>query len=306
MFGRRQYVIYEKPSMADIIGSILVVLIIAFIVGMFAAYVGLIVLFVFLGIGGAIGLVYALFVYIRAFINTLRNMGAYAPRSTGAVTGVIEKCFVLASKTASTAFFDNISVASSALTRSHAYRLLSFRKWMWLVAALSVIVIGLALIIFFILLQLFIVLMIAAFILEVFLAVCALYFVAACGYAIFFVAKFMVGGIGSANPFPAFAFRRGATFGDMGHTFIDYFASLGNAVRGMWSETMTLARDNVNDALSKPLLSLSKWLQIVSPAPLVLFAAIATALMCIVFTLIFIFAYIAQFFWTLLCIMFIH
>lgn len=302
----KKYVVYEKPDAADVFGSIIMFLAIAVFLGLLIFYLWGIVLIVFLCVGAAIGLGYALVMYIRALVNTLRSMGGYVQRSNGVAAGVLEKIWVVSASTASTAFHDNLSVASGALTRSHAYRLLSFRKWMWLFVALTVVVFGLCLICAVILLEFALVFAVAALFVSLLLAICAIYLVVAFFYAIIFSGKFTCNALANGSLFSPLAFYRGVTFREWGYSFTGCFGALGGAVRMLWSDTLTLSRDNLADARYKPLYSLYKWLQIVSPVTLFLWSAIYTALMCIFLTLIFIFALIAQFFWTCLSKLFFH
>ncbi len=58
---------YRKPEPGEVFGSVITFLVIAAIIAAFAFYFGIIVLFVFLGIGAAIGLVYAIIVYAKSF-----------------------------------------------------------------------------------------------------------------------------------------------------------------------------------------------------------------------------------------------
>lgn len=297
MFGRR-YVVYERPSAGELFGSIMVFLVILALIISILWWIGVTALIVFLCIGGAIGLGYALFVYVRAFISSVSTVWGYTPNSSGVLMGTLEKLFVLSATSAQTAFQENLNVASGAITRSRAYGIISFRKWMWLVAALSVMVFGVALIIAVILLEFSLVLAVAAAFVGLIAALCALYIVAATFYALFFAGKIAVVAIRNNIDFTCFIFNTFATFGDWVHAFPASFKSLGMSVSELWSETLTLCRDNFTTALSMPLLSLLKWLYLVSPAPLVLWAGLFTALKCLVFGLVFLLVWLAQLVWT--------
>ncbi len=297
MFGRR-YVVYTRPTLGEVLGSLLVYLIIAFILIMLAVYVSWIILAVFVGIGVVIGLCYALFIYIRALIGAIRAGVGYSARSSGAVMAVFERLFVISLTAAQTAFQDNLTIASNAVARSQGYRVLSFRKWMWLVVALAVIVFGLCLIVAVILAELGILAGVALAVLSVLALICLLYCIAALIYALIFGGKIAWTAVVDQHDFSCFVFNKYATFSDVGRAFGIYFPWIGRCVAQLWQETLTLARDNFTDSLTRPVLSLSRWLLFVSPVMLVPCACLYTVLVALAFGLLFLFAWPAFVIWT--------
>lgn len=300
MFGRR-YVVYERPSAGEVFGSVMVFLVIfALILGV-AAWLSWWILVVFVGIGAVIGFGYALVVYIRAIKSSISTMSGYSPNANGAVLKVLEWLAVFSLTTAQTAFADNVSVASGALTRSRGYGIISFRKWMWLIAALAVIVFGVALIAALILFELGLLAAVVIVLLGLLFVVCLLYLAAAVLYALAYEGQITFTVVKKHINFSRLTsnFNSYVTFGDCMRAASNFFdLSLRWAIMDQWSDSLTLSKDNFTDALSMPLLSLMKWLKLVSPAPLMMWSCVYIALMCIVLTLVFIVLWIGLLLWT--------
>ena len=141
----------EPTTGGDIFAGFILFLIIASIIAILAVYVGLFILSIFLGIGVGIGLIYSIIVYVRAFMSSIPTIKTKTGK--GPISTFLLKYFVLLKETSILAFKDNISIAQSALIKAHSYRFISFKKWMWLIVAPSVLIIGSALIILLALLQ---------------------------------------------------------------------------------------------------------------------------------------------------------
>ncbi len=306
MFGSRKVVIYQRPSAGEVFGTILVVLIVGALVIGVAAWISWWILVAFLGVGVLIGLVYALFVYIRAFIHSVGNLGGYAPRSTGAVMCVIEKLFALNAMTAVEAFNTNLYNASGALARGQAYRFLSFRKWMWYVAALSMVVLGVVLIAAIIILQFALFLGLVAALVGVIVAICFLYFAASLFYGLGYATAYFFGACRSELDFSGYTFTKYVTFHDVGFCLGTAFTSLGRMLSEFWRNTLDRARDNFNDGLSRPLKSLYRWLELVSPVALVLWAAVWTVLGCIFLPIVLFLMWLGLLLFTCVIKIFVH
>lgn len=292
----RQYIVYEKPSAGEVFGSFLMMLVIVGFVVLIAAYISWIILIVFAAIGAAIGLCYALYVYIRAFIRAVGT--GYTPKSNGVVLGLLEKLFVISATTSSTAFSDSIGIASNAVARSRAYRVISFRKWMWLIAALSIMVFGLCLIAAVILLEFSLLIGAVCVLLGILAVICLLYFVTALGYALFFAEKFSLSSAADQLDFSGFGFHLGTGFYELGCSASIFYASFGRMIAQMWSETHTLAQNNFSDAMSRPIFSVPKWLYLVSPVPLYFWTTLLSGLAAVLLTLEFILIFLAFFLFT--------
>lgn len=296
MFGYKR--VYVKASPGEVFGSLLTMFIIGAIIFVLALYISWYILIVFLGIGAIIGLVYAIYVYIRAFANSVRLASSYVLKHSGVLIKFIEKIWFVSVEAAKTAFSDNLGVASNAITRSRAHRIISFRKWMWLVAAISVIIFGLCLIAAVILVQLSLVLLCFLIIIAIVLCICAVYMVVALFYMLYESVKILISQSRKNLKFSSLAFRISANFKLFGQSFIQYFASIGKTISGLWRESVFLSRLNISSASTLRVFSLSKWLFLISPVALFLWAAIITIIFSIVLALIYLITFIPLLVWT--------
>lgn len=279
MFGYKK--VYVKASPGEVLGSLMTLLIIGAVILVLALYISWYILIGFLAVGAIIGLAYAVYVYVRAFVNSVRLATSYVPKSKGALIRIVEKMFYVSFEAAKTAFSDNLGIASNALTRSRAHRIISFRKWMWLITSLSVIIFGLCLISAVILLQLGLVLLSAFIIAVIVLCVCAVYVVIALFYMLYESVKILLSESKKHLNFTALEFKRSANFKSLGESFTLYFSSIGKIIYGLWRECVFLSRMNLSSASTRRFYSLSKWLLFLSPGPLFIWAALITIMFCI-------------------------
>ena len=143
---------YREPiSGSDIFAGLILFLVIAAVLAMMALYIGAFILFIFLGIGVGIAFIYAIVVYIKSFATAIPTMKKVS--GSGVISTIFLRYFVLLKETSILTFKDNISIAHSSLIKAHSYRLFSFKKWMWLIVAPSILIIGSGLIILLAFLQ---------------------------------------------------------------------------------------------------------------------------------------------------------
>lgn len=124
------------------LAKIFIVLAIIAIILLIAGFISWYILLAFLAVGVLIGLVYAIRSYIRGCITAKRSLISYTSAHTGKLAEIFDKVLYFNIETAKNAFIENKSVASNALSKAKILRVLSFKKWMWLIVALSVIVFG--------------------------------------------------------------------------------------------------------------------------------------------------------------------
>lgn len=299
MFGRRIY-IYERPSLGEGFASFFTMLIFVSIFVFLALYVSYIILIVFLSIGAAIGLVYALFISLRALIRASKALLQYTPKRDGSLSRFFEKIIFLATNTARLAFSDNLRIAGNAFVKSRAYKIISFRKWMWLTTAFSIFVFGLCLIAT-VLLSLF------AFLLAIVIAISSfIVFICVIGiavsilYALIFASIIGLTAVKNNFDISGFTFKPNATFGIICQSFVKYFLSFGSAITELWQEFISLSRMNISSAAGRPIYSLIKWVFFASPAPLFIWTVTYTVLLVIIFVVFYVLIFIPLFLWTCL------
>ena len=96
---------YRRSYAGDIFASLMVFFIIAAIFLVIFLYIGYIGLIIFLSIGVAIGLAYAIYIYVKSFITAAKKLNTITAR--GKVKSFLLKWFVLFKETTKLAFLEN-------------------------------------------------------------------------------------------------------------------------------------------------------------------------------------------------------
>lgn len=292
MFRRNPYV-----TAGDIFASLFVFLIFAGIFAVIFIYVGYIGLIIFLSIGVAVGLAYALYVYIKCFIAATKSLSGI--RSSNVFKTTILRWFTLFKNASHDAFVDNISVARSAITKSHAYRFLSFRKWMWLIVAPSTFIFGSLLIVAVIVLQAL--LLVAALILlvGVIFVLCALMFIADILYSVIATGKNTAPAFsGKGNVFKCFEFNSSSSFSNIATSIKNYFVVSISYMKGIWDENLDLGRSNIRMGRGYRVISFQRYFLCLSVATLIMIAIVFDALMLLGLCIAFVFILLANVIWT--------
>lgn len=151
MFGRRRA--RESSSPSNFLAKILIVLAVIAIILILAAFVSWYILIGFLAVGVMIGLFYAIRSFVRGCITAKRSLSSYASTRVGKFSIIFDKLLYFNVEAAKNAFAENKTVATNAFSKSKSLRILSFKKWMWLIVALSVMVFGCIIIALVVILQ---------------------------------------------------------------------------------------------------------------------------------------------------------
>ncbi|MGM9968973.1 MAG: hypothetical protein ACI35S_01085 [Anaeroplasma sp.] len=147
------YVVYRPPTMGEILARIIVSLLIVGIILYIIFWIGMIVLFIVLGIAGAIGFFWALYIYIRATINAVRS----TTFSHNNLREIFLSWFVLFKNISTEAFKDNLNNSRRAYANSRNHRFISPKRWLWNFVTVFLFVIVTAMIILIDLFQLFLI-----------------------------------------------------------------------------------------------------------------------------------------------------
>ncbi len=280
------------------LGGCMVALIIGIFILVLLAYFFGIILAIFLGIGAFIGLIYALVVFIKAFIYACQTVRSVTGRN--GITTLLLRWWHLFKVSTTESFKNNFSIAQSAILKSGAYRTLSFKKWMWFIVAPSVMVVGTLMIAAVAFFQLFLLGSILSIILMIAAVIVGIYSIIAIGYAIFQVIKILAGAFGMYRPFSALNFSRYFLFSDLGVMTKDYFGNIIQVVKGIWNDTISLISTNYASARAYPHFNVIRIFLLVTPIVLVPFALLFIALMFVIMSILYIPLFIAEFFWAIL------
>ena len=294
MCGRRSDV-----TSADIFGGLVVFLVIAGIIAVIFVYIGWIGLLIFLGIGAAVGLVYAIYIYVKSFVSAIKTIGGVS--SSNVLKTTLLRWFTLFKIASADAFGDNVSVSKNAITKSHAYRFFSFRKWMWLMVALSTFIFGTALIVAVIVVQAVLIAVAASVLLGIIFVMCAAMFIADLFYAIIFtIIKFPSALAYKDNVFKSFDFSKGASIRYIPAYIAKYFVTVISYLQGIWSENLSLGKNNVATASTRRILSIKKYFLYMSIIALCIIALLVDAVILISLTVVFVPFLLFNFVWILI------
>lgn len=287
IFRRNPYV-----GPGDIFASLFVFLVFAGIFAVIFFYIGYIGLIIFLSIGVAIGLGYALYIYIKNFVAATKSLSSVS--STNLFKTTVLKWFTLFKIASRDAFSDNVAVARSALIKSHAYRFLSFRKWMWIIVAPATFILGSFLIVAVIALQALLLLTAVLIVIGIIFILCVLMFIADIVYSIIATCKnFSLAFAGKDNIFKCFEFSISSNFKAIPTSAKNFFITLGSYVKGIWDENLALGKSNIRMGSGYKLLSFQRYFLLISVVTLILIAIVFILLMSLVLcvSLILIFAF---------------
>ena len=292
-----KYYLVEEPDAGDVFGGFLVFIIIVAALFSFLLYIGAIALFIFLAIGVLIGGVYALIVYIKAFITACKSLSDVRGRDGFAT--FFAKLWQIEKITAITAFKNNFNVAKYAFGRAREFRLLSFRKWMWLIVAPSVILIGSAIILLVIMLQVGIVL----WLLQIFLLAVGVAFLLSLlvsfGYSTWVIGKKFFANLPIDNPFKQVNFLKAFNFRFLKLFCKNYFVLVGKNIKTVWEEGKWLITSNLSLSGGYTILNVKKYILLTSPVAVMLAICIYVLLFVLVTVIAFIPLVIAETFWAL-------
>ena len=298
MFGRRTYIVTERPDPGEAFGSLMAFLVIIGIIIAFAAMISWYILLVFLGIGILLGLGYALVMYIKSFVQAIKSLGAVSKNN--AVLSFIAKWFFLFKETSKLAFMENLNVARSALINARSYRFLSFRKWMWLIVAPAVMIGGTLLILSIIFFNLMIVFSIISFILFLVITFITVSYLIYLFYAFYLSIKSLLDAFANDNPFSSLEFSRYNKMGILVSFPKGYFLSLFSVIKSLWSDAISLMGQNLYSSRNYAILNVVKYFLIISPLSIIVASIICTLVLFVALLIAFIPLFIVEFFWGLI------
>lgn len=292
---------YYEPG--DIFASIILFLVIGAFLAILAVYVGAIVLFIFLGVGVLIAFVYACIVYVKSLVSAIKTLPPI--RRHGTLINFILKWLWVLKTTSVLALKDNLSIAHSAIIKASSYRLLSFKKWMWLLVAPAVLILGTLLIIGLALVQFeifFIIALICFFLILCLLSICIISFVPFAFYILF---KSFLEGCRTSGIYD-FCFSTTATYSQFGVACSAYFKGLGGILKKLWEDCISETKSNIGKASTYAVLNITKYFYLASPIALFLVAIIYSILIAVLGFIAFLALAIANIVWTTIVKIFVH
>lgn len=298
------YYVVREPDAGEVFGSIMAFLVVVFIIIAFAAMISFYILLAFLGIGILIGMVYAIYAYVKGFISACKTLGGVSGRN--GLTSILLKWWVLFKNASIFVIKDTFVLAKNAIVKSSAFKVLSFRKWMWLIVAPTVVVCGLSMVIVVALFQVGLAFSIVGLILTLLAATALVYLIVSLVYAIIKVGGGFISCLKNSNPFSAFDFSRYFTFSDTGRVSGEYFRYLFTAIKDIWNEAISLMTYNFSSAKGYPVVNVIRYFLFVSPLAIFLVMGIFIAIVFVVLSIVFVPVLLAQLVWGVIRAIFIR
>lgn len=294
MFFRRR-----RMGGGALFGTFLAILTVLILVVVLTAYVGTIVLIIFLCVGAAIGLCYALYMYIKsavAVVPSRKNVTA-----NGKLQTALLRVWTFIKSSSQLAFKNNIAKAKAMFAQANTCKWLSPRRWMWRMAGLSVIIFGSV--------------MILAVALAIFLVACALVILTIsvlvlCGllllasdliYSLIMIFRnFGQSFFGRGNIFTSFDFSKAARFPSVPPAISSFFAILFSYCQGVWITSANSGKNNLLNSANYKLLSPRRIFLVVSVGTLYVVAAVFDVLMTLLFLIVFIVLTLVNVIWVII------
>lgn len=272
MFFRRRY--YYDPygyrrSSNFIVGLIIAVILIGIVLTALF-YIGSIVFMIACGIGLLIGLVYAIIIYVKAMIEAGRRVFASSGRKF-----TFKQYFRFLIETSKIAFMDNLAASKKSYYKSTGHKLLSPKKWAWLIACVATTVFGTMLLLACIAVHALIAIWLFTVALSVIFLVLTIPTVI---YSLFTVCPEFVKTVSNYNPWKIRLRRSGAR-----HYSGEYFSRLIEIVRTVWRDNLALMRSNISKSRAFGFLNIKKYVLLFSPCVIIAAELVMILLMFIIF-----------------------
>ncbi len=144
-FGRRYYVVEERNNDGCLSGCLLWLIIIAILVAMFllfAWYALIALVILLLVVGAVIGIFYSVKNNVKAYSDSYISNRYYSRPNTSKFLNFVFKTMLICKKHMIYTWKSNAASIKDLFAKSEKHRFLSFQKWMYLFACLSVAVWG--------------------------------------------------------------------------------------------------------------------------------------------------------------------
>ena len=268
------------------------------------AWIGGILLGIFLAVGALIGLGYALFVYVRAVINECKTIGSVT--GSNGVTAFLRRWLFLFLRSSWTALKDNWDIAQSAVIKSKGEKL--FKKLMWLFVAPCVLVFGTVLIAAVGVVQIILFLALAMAILAIVFVIFVLLFTVAFVYGIIDTVKNCISVIPSnGNIFTTLDFSKYPLFSEIFPVRTkDYFTTLYGYCKDLCVENWTQGVTNFTTAKGYSAFSILRYFLLLSPIALTLLSAVVVVLFTVFFGVLYVPMLIVNVLWICIAKIFIR
>lgn len=284
MFYRRPY--YDRDeACADCFGWLMALLVVAAIIVVAILWIGAYILLAFVIIGAIFGVVVSVFALFKSLPDAI-NDTRYMYGNSNMLLSVFAHAWCFIKSLVVNTVKNEIDYAKLAFSKSQSFKLLAFRKWLYIAMGVAVIVCGLLVVIGILMFFVTLVLAIVSAIITLAVALIAL----TAGISIIVdiamsVKNFVVSFIDN-TVFGCFKFNGWAELADIGAIPVDWVSNMWSMIRDAWEKSLEFGSDIKNNFSYHPwyspmkYISLAFWLMM--PVACALITAIVSVLLFIV------------------------
>ena len=284
MFYRRVY--YDRDeACADCFGWLMALLVVVAIIVVAILYIGAYILLAFVIVGAIFGVVVSVFALFKSLPDAI-NDTRYMYTSGNMFLSIIAHAWCFIKSLVVNTVKNEIGFASLAFSKSQGFKLLAFRKWLYIAMGVAVMVCGLLVVVAILMFFVTLVLGIVAAILSLAVALIALTAGVSIIVDIAVSGKNFVVSFIDDTVFGCFKFNGWAELSDIGAIPVDWVSNMWSMIRDAWEKSLEFGSD-IKDNFSyhpwySPMkyISLAFWLMM--PVACALITAIASVLLFIV------------------------
>ncbi len=300
MFLRRRY--YYDPDdpygCAGCFGWIVALLAVLAAIVLAVIYIGAYILLGFVILGAAFGVLVSVFALIKSIPQAVSDTSCMYTGGNLFSSTVLRALYFIKQLVVYTVKSE-IDFARDAFTRSSAYKVISFRKWLHIATGSAVIVCGLVVVVGVLAMFACLIFGAAMAIFALILALAALSLVFMLVFDIFISVKEYFTAFADNSVFGSFVFGGWAELADIGRIPAGYFSSAKDMIRDAWSNSLDVTsnakQSSAYDPIPKRILTFVAWLTM--PLACALTIIVITIPM---FVLAWVPAYLANIVWILI------
>lgn len=285
-YRRRDPYYYDRPDPGSCLGTVLVILLVIAILAMVAIFIGFYILLAFLIVGAVIGAVCAVFCILKAVPQTVSEYRQRRFNGTG-LLGTLQRICWFYGYMGKNSVLNDVDFAKNFYGKASGLRLRSFKKWMYLIAALAVLACGLLILAALLVATVLLVWALIVFACTVALAALAIFVCICAGYLLYVALRQMLSGIKAAFSPSCYRFAGKRKFSDLAEVpqtfYRQWKAWVGNAWTVMLDYGRATRRSTAHLRWFHPraLFSFGQWL--ISPVMGAVVIALGTVLAYLVF-----------------------
>lgn len=293
MFYRRPYYYDRDEACADCFGWLMALLVVAAIIVIAILWIGAYILLAFVIIGAIFGVVISVFALFKSLPDAI-NDTRYMCTSGNMLLGILLHAWCFIKSLVVNTVKNEIGFASLVFSKSQGYKLISFRKWMYIAMGAAVTVCGLLVVMG--ILMFFATLVLAIVFAIISLAVALVALTAGVSLVVDMavsVKNFVVSFIDD-TVFGCFKFNGWAELSDIGAIPVDWVSNMWSMIRDAWEKSLEFGSDIKDKFSYHPWYSPIKYITLAFWLVMYVACAIITAIVSVLLFIVSVPVYIAN------------